>query len=147
MEQSGVIDKNDDENKIASTKIKIGAEIGLSGLIKAGIRFAFEKCKIQGNEAHAVTQGDWAHAVTQGNEAHAVTQGNRAHAAVSGQSSVAAALGRDSKAKACIGSAIVLSEYDDDKFINIKAAIIDGEKLKADTFYILQNGEFIEVDD
>ena len=31
--------------------------------------------------------------------------------------------------------------------IGIKAAIIDGEKLKADTFYKLQDGEFVEVEE
>ena len=37
-----------------------------------------------------------------------------------------------------------LNEY---PLIGIKAAIIDGEKLKADTFYKLQDGEFVEVEE
>ena len=31
--------------------------------------------------------------------------------------------------------------------INIKAAIVDGEIIKSDTFYTLKNGEFVEVTD
>lgn len=30
--------------------------------------------------------------------------------------------------------------------INIKAAIVDGQKIKADTWYTLTNGEFVECD-
>lgn len=29
--------------------------------------------------------------------------------------------------------------------INIKAAIVDGEKIKSDTWYTLKNGEFVEI--
>ena len=30
--------------------------------------------------------------------------------------------------------------------IAVKAAIVDGEKIKADTWYRLENGEFVEVE-
>ena len=30
--------------------------------------------------------------------------------------------------------------------IAVKAAIVDGEKIKADTWYQLKNGEFVEVE-
>ena len=64
--------------------------------------------------------------------------------------SVAIATGRYSKAKASLGSAIVLVERGDWNghvypLNNIKAAIVDGEKIKADTWYTLRNGEFVEV--
>ena len=62
---------------------------------------------------------------------------------------MAVATGYESRAKAGIGSAIVVVErgawngytY---PLISIKSAIIDGEILKADTFYKLKNGEFVE---
>lgn len=129
VEQSGEIDKDSDDSKIASTKIKIGAEIGLSELIKAGVNFILEHAKSQERNT-----GDYSAAT--------VGKGD----------SVAIATGYQSKARAGLGSAIVLCERGEWNgstypLINIKAAIIDGEKLKADTFYTLKNGEFVEVVD
>lgn len=61
VEQSGEISKDSDDSKIASTKIKIGAEIGLSGLIKAGVNFILEHAKSQeqntGNRSAATNTG------------------------------------------------------------------------------------------
>ena len=50
-------------------------------------------------------------------------------------------------AKGKIGNWIVLAEIDDvsDEIINIKSVKIDGEKIKEDTYYELENGEFVEV--
>ena len=65
--------------------------------------------------------------------------------------SVAIVTGCKSKAKAGLGSAIVIAERGDWNgktypLINIKAAIVDGEKIKANTWYTLRNGEFVECD-
>ncbi len=46
------------------------------------------------------------------------------------------------------GNAVCMVEFDDErKIIGIKAAIIDGETLKEDTYYTLKKGEFIELND
>ena len=37
VEQSGKISRNDDDSKVASSKIKIGASISIAGLVKAAI--------------------------------------------------------------------------------------------------------------
>ena len=37
VEQSGELSRDTDDSKVASTKIKIGAEIGIPGLVKAQI--------------------------------------------------------------------------------------------------------------
>ena len=201
VEQSGEIDKDSDDSKIASTKIKIGAEIGLSGLIKAGVNFILERAKSQerntGNRSAATNTGDRSAATNTGDYSAATSTGNRSAATNTGYcsaatntgycsaatntgncsaatntgdysaatntgdysaatvgkgDSVAIATGYRSKARAGLGSAIVLcerGEWDGRTYplINIKAAIIDGEKLKADTFYTLKNGEFVEVTD
>ena len=62
---------------------------------------------------------------------------------------MAVAVGYESKAKAGIGSAIVVverGEWNGCTFplIGIKSAIVDGKTIKADTFYTLKNGEFVE---
>ena len=45
VEQSGEIQKSDDDTKIASTKIKIGAEISIAGLVKAAIEYTVKRTK------------------------------------------------------------------------------------------------------
>ena len=64
---------------------------------------------------------------------------------------VAVAWGYESKAKGCVGSHIVCAEwrYVDDKkeweLVGAKMARVDGDKIKADVYYILKDGEFVEA--
>ena len=104
-----------------------------------------------GNCAHAATTGNCAHAATTGYRAHAATTGNCAHAEVSGRESIASALGIEGKAKGALGCWIVCAEWEiknDGWHIEcVKAAAVDGEKIKADTWYTLRDGELVEVDE
>ena len=43
VEQGGKLSKSDDDSKVASTKIKIGAEIGIAGLVKAAVEYTKER--------------------------------------------------------------------------------------------------------
>ena len=98
-----------------------------------------------GYRSAATNTGNWSVATNTGNWSVATNTGNWSAAAVGGNGSVAIATGYESKAKANVGSAIVVCERDDNyNLIGIKAAIIDGKNLKADTYYTLINGEFIE---
>ena len=104
-----------------------------------------------GNKAHAATNGDWAYAATNGNWAHAATNGNWARAEVSGKESIASALGIEGKAKGALGCWIVCAEWESKNtgwhIKCVKAAAVDGEKIKADTWYTLKDGEFVEATD
>ena len=104
-----------------------------------------------GNWAHAATTGDMAHAATTGNWAHAATTGYRAHAEVSGKESIASAIGIEGKAKGALGCWIVCAEWENKNtgwhIKCVKAAAVDGERIKADTWYMLKDGEFVEVDE
>lgn len=67
-----------------------------------------------------------------------------------GKNSVAVAWGRESKAKAAKGSYIVLAEYGkwngkEYPLLYAKMKKVDGKKIKADTFYRLKDGKFVEV--
>ena len=57
-------------------------------------------------------------------------------------------IGYDSKAKGSLGCWIVLSEWKETKgehhIADVQVAFVDGEKIKADTFYKLKNGVFVE---
>jgi hypothetical protein len=48
VEQSGEISRHDDDSKVASSKIKIGAEIGIPGLVKAQIEYVKERAEPSG---------------------------------------------------------------------------------------------------
>ena len=173
VEQSGDIDTRGDGSKVASTKIKVCAEIGLSGIIKAGVKFILDRVKHEdsatntgnysaatntgnysaatntGYQSAATNTGNYSAATSTGNYSAATNTGDQSAAIVGEGGSVAVATGYESRAKAGIGSAIVVVErgawngytY---PLISIKSAIIDGEILKADTFYKLKNGEFVE---
>ena len=165
VEALGDIDRESNgDSKISTNRLKIGLKIDLKGVIKAGLDFIFEKTKASketvnttgaeahaattGAEAHAATTGVRAHAATTGVRAHAATTGAEAHAATTGKNSISAALGKESKAKAALNSWIVLSEWVWDrewKLKDVKTAQVDGEKIKADTYYQLKGGEFVEV--
>lgn len=59
---------------------------------------------------------------------------------------IAAALGRASVARGALGSWLVLAEWQDDVPANVKAVQVDGERIRADTWYKLYNGDFVVTD-
>ena len=103
-----------------------------------------------GNYSHAATSGNSSPAATSGNSSPAVTSGYHSPAATSGKDSIAAAIGRGSKAKSTLGNWIVLAEYGDWNggcypVRCVKCGKIDGEFLKQDVWYRLEDGEFVEA--
>ena len=93
VEQSGEIDRDTDDSKIASSKIKIGAEIGLAGIVKAGVDFILEKAKKEtsdieesssGNGAQIGSSGDWAKIGSSGDWAKIGSSGDLAKIGSSG---------------------------------------------------------------
>ena len=70
---------------------------------------------------------------------------------MSGKESIASALGIEGKAKGALGCWIVCAEWEnknEGRHIKcVKAAAVDGERIKADTWYMLEDGEFVEADD
>lgn len=134
----------DDNKKFATSTIKIGAKLGFDGFVKACVDFLYEKTiKIIPKSKMKSSSGD---------SAQIGSSGDSAKIDVSGTDSVCAAIGIDSKIKAKVGNWITLAEwkYDDEKEryvpICVKSAIVDGETIKADTWYMLKEGEFVEVD-
>lgn len=63
-----------------------------------------------------------------------------------GEKALVISAGNYTKAKAKVGSWIVLTEYDNNKNIKcVKAEYVDGERIKGDTLYMLFDGEFVKV--
>ena len=104
----------------------------------------------EGGYSLSASTGDYSKVTNTGFRSSAINTGDRSEAEVKGDGSVAIVTGSDSEAKAGLGSAIVIVERGEFNgktypLLNIKAAIVDGEKIKADTWYTLRNGEFMEV--
>ena len=176
VEQSGKIDDSESD-KVCSSKIRIGAELDIRGLVKAAVSYVKERCT---NECNAepgkpatagdygvATAGDYG-AATAGNSGAATagdygaaTAGNYG-AATAGDSGAATARGKAStgsnglsvargnnvQVKGGIGAILVIAEERDNTYdiVDWKAVVVDGEVVKADTWYRLENGELVEVD-
>ena len=144
VEQSGEISKHTDDSKVASTKIKIGAEIGLKGLIKATFEYVKERCTTNkiGEDNTALTGGDWS-ALT-GGDRSALTGGDWS-ALTGGDWSVVYG-GEGAKVRAKKGSVLALQYWENGEFKGIKFKEVDGVKIKEDTYYELKNGKFVECE-
>ncbi len=109
------------------------------------------KLASSGYGAQLASSGDYAKLASSGDSAQLASSGDYAKLASSGDDCVVCAVGIDSIAKAKVGSWITLSEwrYDSEKRKNVPVCVkteqVDGERIKEDTFYKLENGEFVEV--
>ena len=152
---SGNIDRDGDDSKVACSKLHISAEIGLKGIIEAGVKFILDKVNWKdnkesntGDQSAATNTGNYSAATNTGNQSAATNTGNYSAAEVTGRESIAIVTGKDSKAKGGIGCWIVLTErgeWDGNVYPikEVKAVRVDGEIIKPDTYYKLINGEVI----
>ena len=153
VEQDGNISKEDRGTKICSSKIKIKAELKLADMINLGVEWLKEitspekiKTSIKDNSS-----GDDAKIGSSGNYAQIGSSGNYAKIDSTGEGCVIMCAGINSVAKASKGSWITLSEwsYSDKKKryipVCVKTEFVDGEKIKADTYYKLAGGVFKEI--
>ena len=77
-----------------------------------------------------------------------VCKGFLPKAAVKGENSIACALGSNGAAKGALGCWLCLAEYDSDGNVTGGQFVqVDGERIEADTYYTLKNGEFVEVEE
>ena len=91
-------------------------------------------------------------AATAGNHG-AATAGNHGAATARGKAStgyngLSVARGKNVQVKGGIGAILVIAEERDNTYdiVDWKAVVVDGEVVKADTWYRLENGELVEVD-
>ena len=216
VEQSGKIDDSESD-KVCSSKIRIGAELDIRGLVKAAVSFVKERCTNECNAdpgkpatagyRGAATAGDYGAATagyrgaatagyrgaaTAGNRgaatagnSGAATAGDRGAAtagnsgaatagdygaatagdygaatagdygaatargkASTGSNGLSVARGNNVQVKGGIGAILVIAEEGEDTcdIVDWKAVLVDGEVVKADTWYRLENGELVEVD-
>ena len=150
------LDANGDtsnDSKRVGRKIHIEAEIGINGLISAGVKFILGHIKSDsareyntGYRSAATNTGNYSAAINTGNCSAATNTGYCSAAVVSGDDSIAFVSGYQSKAKGAKGCWLVLTERDDEMHIvDVQAVMVDGETIKADTFYTLKDKKIIEA--
>ena len=103
-----------------------------------------------GNESTAATSGYRSTAATSGNRSTAATSGYSSTAMVEGDDSIAISVGIEGRAKGALGCWLVLSEWEKVvgyKRKSVKCFYVDGKNIKADTLYMLKNGEPVEISD
>ena len=154
------------DSKIVAKKMTLKAEIGVPGLVKAQIEYiknqigfedaikranAEKKNHATGYQGAASATGYQGAASATGDQGAASATGDWGAASATGKAGVALAAGYECKAMGALGCAICCverGEWDGETYpiVAVKAAIVDGEKIKADTWYCLKNGEFVEVE-
>ena len=149
VELSGEMDKSGDNTKVCATDIKIGARLSIAGLVKMAIDFTMSKVN---KEAGSDERHGFASAT-----------GYKGASSVSDPTGVAVAWGHEARAKGCKGSHLILSDwkyvgarYSDGDYVDpydkesweltgAKMVVVDGEKIKEDTYYRCIEGEIVEV--
>ena len=130
------------------------AQIGSSGdSAQIGSSGDYAKIGSSGDNAKIGSSGDYAKIGSSGDNAQIGSSGDSAQIDSTGADSVIMCAGYKSKAKAKIGSWITLAEwvYNDKKGryvpVCVKTEYVDGENIKADTYYQLIDGVFTEVNE
>ena len=167
VELSGEMDKSRDNTKVCATDIKIGARLSIAGLVKMAIDFTMSKVNKEAgsDERHgfASATGNCGASSATGNCGASSATGYKGASSVSDPTGVAVAWGHEARAKGCKGSHLILSDwkyvgarYSDGDYMDpydkesweltgAKMVVVDGEKIKEDTYYRCIEGEIVEV--
>lgn len=130
-----------DNGKFATKKLHIGVKLGLPGFVKACIDYLKEETIVNAPNS----------TVSSGYYAQIVSSGDYAQIESAGEDSVICCAGHGSAVNAKAGSWITLAEWEYSEAKNgcvpkcVKTEYVDGERIKADTWYKLIDGEFTEV--
>ena len=176
VEQSGEISRRNDDSKVASSKIKIGARLDIAGLVKAQIEYTKSHTTTEYTDPDRATAGD-SGAATAGNcgaatagdsgaatagysgaatagDSGAATAGDSGAAtsrgkSASGKNGLSVARGNGVRVKGGLGAILVIVEENklDYGIREWKAVVVDGEKIKPDTWYKISDGELVEVEE
>ena len=156
VEQSGTIDREEGSTKVCSSRIKIKAELKLADIINIGVEWLKDITSPSNVKADGALNdnGDRKEQIgSSGYSAQIGSSGDYAQIDSTGEDSVIMCAGNNSKAKAKIGSWITLAEWkwsnEKNRYVPVcvKTEYVDGENIKADTWYKLENGKFVEVNE
>lgn len=152
VEQSGDMARDGSDSKVASRKMRVDAEIGIPGLAKAHTEYVKAHTTTEHTDPECATAGDYG-AATAG-DSGAATAGDYGAATSRGSASVGAngiacARGNNVRVKGGLGAILVIAEEQptDYNIAHWKAVEVDGETVKADTWYRLVDGKLVEAGD
>ena len=133
VELSGEMDKSGDNTKVCATDIKIGARLSIAGLVKMAIDFTMSKVN---KEAGSDERHGFASA-TGYKGASSATGYKGAHLILSDWKYVGARY----------SDGDYMDPYDKESWelTGAKMVVVDGEKIKEDTYYRCIEGEIVEV--
>ena len=137
------------------SKVKTDGELNDNGDRRKQIGSSGDSAQIgsSGYSAQIGSSGDSAQIGSSGDSAKIGSSGYSAKIDSTGEDSVIMCAGNSSIAKAKVGSWITLAEWkwSDEKKrdvpVCVKTEYVDGENIKADTWYQLKNGKFVEVNE
>ena len=142
VELDDVSNQRENDSKVCAKKIKVGARLSIGDLVKAQIQFTKEHCTMEHTDPKMATAGNRG-AATAGEYGAATAKGKSAV----GESGLAVARGNGVCVKGGMGAVLVIAEENEYDF-NLaawKVGVVDGTVLKPDTWYKLENGEFVEA--
>ena len=134
-----------EKDKCATKKLHIGAKLSFKDFVKAGIDVLIETTNPKNVKSKLKD--------VNGDSAKIGSSGYYAKINCTGNDSVICCAGHNSVVKAKAGCWITLAEWEwlnkKKRYIPkfVKTEYVDGEKIKADIWYKLGNGEFVEVSD
>ena len=135
VEMDGVSEERGDDSKRVAKKLTVGAEIGIPGLVKAHIEYV---------KAHTTMEHTDPKAATAGYRGAATAKGSVSV----GKNGCGLVRGNGVKIKGGFGAVLVICEENTDDW-DIKewlAFVVDGEDIKADTWYKLVDGKLVEAE-
>ena len=166
VEADGEVSAANDDSKVACSKIKIGAAVNIAGIVKAHVEYVKSRTNYENTDPKMATAG-YRGAATAGSygaatagDSGAATAGYRGAATAGdsgaatsrgssavGENGIACARGNGCRVKGGLGAILVIAEEapDDYNIVSWKAKVVDGEKIKADTWYCIKNGRFVEA--
>ena len=150
VEQSGDLSRRGDDSKVASTKMKIGAEINIAGMVKASINYIRERIKEEKG-----SDDDYGASSATGNCGASSATGYKGASSAKDPESIAIAWGYKGQVSGVKGSFLVLADWEGDeseywkpytwKLKGAKMVRVDGEHIKENTWYTMRNGKIVEV--
>ena len=106
------------------------------------------KIHSEGSYSRLSTSGDYNTIYSYGENANIASSGYSTSVDSSGKEAIVSCTGANSMVKAKKGSWVTLAEWQTivghKKLICVKTEYVDGERIKEDTWYKLENGEFVE---
>ena len=157
VEQSGDLSRRGDDSKVASTKMKIGAEINIAGMVKASINYIRERIKEEkgsdddygassatgncgassatGYKGASSATGDYGASSATGNCGASSATGYKGASSAKDPESIAIAWGYKGQVSGVKGSFLVLADWEGD----------ESEYWKADTWK-LKGAKMVRVD-